>query len=131
MAQEFIPAAKPIIGDEERAAVDAVLKSGMVAQGPQVAAFEEEFSEHLTPGAAAVAVNSHIIAGSGTRVVLTKVLAVNDLSIHLVVGCIGGVLLPLLALKVINKLNIQYLFSAPISKCLEIPYNKLLRKVER
>ena len=58
MAQEFIPAAKPIIGDEERAAVDAVLKSGMVAQGPQVAAFEEEFSEHLTPGAAAVAVNS-------------------------------------------------------------------------
>lgn len=73
----------------------------------------------------------HIIAGSGTRVVLTKVFAVNDLSIHLVVGCIGGVLLPLLALKAINKLNIQYLFSAPISKCLEIPYNKLLRKVER
>ena len=58
MAQEFIPAAKPIIGDEERAAVDAVLQSGMVAQGPQVAAFEEEFSAQLTPGAEAVAVNS-------------------------------------------------------------------------
>lgn len=55
---EFIPAAKPIIGDEERAAVDAVLRSGMVAQGPEVAAFEREFSEVLLDGRAAVAVNS-------------------------------------------------------------------------
>ena len=35
---DFIPAARPIIGDEERAAVDAVLASGMLAQG--VLAFE-------------------------------------------------------------------------------------------
>ncbi|GAA1777146.1 DegT/DnrJ/EryC1/StrS family aminotransferase [Agromyces lapidis] len=55
---EFIPAAKPIIGDEERAAVDAVLRSGMVAQGPEVAAFEREFSEVLLDGRASVAVNS-------------------------------------------------------------------------
>ena len=32
-----IPPAKPIIGDEERAAVDRVLRSGMIAQGPEVA----------------------------------------------------------------------------------------------
>lgn len=43
----MIPAAKPIIGDEERAAVDRVLRSGMLAQGPEVAAFEEEFSNML------------------------------------------------------------------------------------
>ncbi|OJX64688.1 MAG: aminotransferase DegT [Micrococcales bacterium 73-13] len=55
---EFIPAAKPIIGDEERAAVDAVLRSGMVAQGPEVKAFEEEFSAHFMDGRPAVAVNS-------------------------------------------------------------------------
>ncbi len=55
---EFIPPAKPIIGDEEREAVDRVLRSGMVAQGPEVAAFEQEFAEHFTPGRAAVAVNS-------------------------------------------------------------------------
>ena len=55
---EFIPAAKPIIGDEERAAVDSVLRSGMVAQGPEVAAFEREFSDVLLDGRAAVAVNS-------------------------------------------------------------------------
>ncbi len=54
----FIPAAKPIIGEEEVAAVSAVLRSGMVAQGPQVAAFEGEFAEQVVDGAHAVAVNS-------------------------------------------------------------------------
>ena len=55
---EFIPAARPIIGDDERAAVDAVLVSGMLAQGAEVATFEREFSEVLLDGRAAVAVNS-------------------------------------------------------------------------
>jgi len=55
---DFIPPAKPIIGDDEREAVDRVLRSGMVAQGPEVAAFEAEFSEHFVQGRPAVAVNS-------------------------------------------------------------------------
>lgn len=55
---EFIPAAKPIVGDEERAAVDAVLASGMLAQGAEVATFEQEFSDVLLDGRAVVAVNS-------------------------------------------------------------------------
>lgn len=55
---EFIPPAKPIIGDEERAAVDRVMRSGMIAQGPEVATFEAEFSEHFVPGRPSVAVNS-------------------------------------------------------------------------
>lgn len=55
---DFIPPAKPIIGDEERAAVDRVLQSGMVAQGPEVAAFEAEFAEVLVAGRPCVAVNS-------------------------------------------------------------------------
>ncbi len=54
----FIPPAKPIIGDDERAAVDRVLQSGMVAQGPEVAAFEQEFSAHFVQGRPTVAVNS-------------------------------------------------------------------------
>ena len=55
---EFIPPAKPIIGEEERKAVDAVLASGQVAQGPQVAAFEQEFGDQLVDGRTCVAVNS-------------------------------------------------------------------------
>ena len=58
MSQDFIPAAKPIIGAEERAAVDAVMATGMLAQGKQVAEFETEFSEVLLDGRASVAVNS-------------------------------------------------------------------------
>lgn len=55
---EFIPAAKPIIGEDERVAVDRVLRSGMVAQGPEVASFEAEFSQHFVEGRPVVAVNS-------------------------------------------------------------------------
>jgi dTDP-4-amino-4,6-dideoxygalactose transaminase len=54
----FISTAKPLIGDEERAAVDRVLRSGMLAQGPEVAAFEEEFSEHFGLARACIAVSS-------------------------------------------------------------------------
>ena len=53
----MIPAASPIIGDDERAAVDRVLRSGMIAQGPEVAAFETEFAA-VVDGRACVAVNS-------------------------------------------------------------------------
>ncbi|MDO8108494.1 DegT/DnrJ/EryC1/StrS family aminotransferase [Isoptericola sp. b441] len=55
---EFIPPARPLIGEEERAAVDRVLRSGMLAQGPEVKAFEEEFSAHFGLGRSCVAVNS-------------------------------------------------------------------------
>jgi len=54
----MIPAARPLIGDEERAAVDEVLASGGLAQGPQVAAFEQEFSTMAVSGAFCIAVNS-------------------------------------------------------------------------
>ena len=53
----FIPAARPLIGEEERAAVDRVLQSGMMAQGPEVAAFENEFSS-IVANRPCIAVNS-------------------------------------------------------------------------
>ena len=81
MTYEFIPPAKPIIGEDERKSVDAVLASGQVAQGPQVHAFEEEFSEQVADGVHAVAVNSGTSAlhigllasgiGAGDEVIVT------------------------------------------------------------
>jgi len=55
---QFIPPAKPLIGEEERAAVDRVMRSGMLAQGPEVAAFEQEFATHFGLDRTCVAVNS-------------------------------------------------------------------------
>lgn len=55
---DFIPVAKPLIGEGERQAVDRVLRSGMLAQGPEVEAFEHEFATTFGLGRACVAVNS-------------------------------------------------------------------------
>ncbi|MFJ8044861.1 DegT/DnrJ/EryC1/StrS family aminotransferase [Kitasatospora sp. NPDC096147] len=52
-----MPVARPVIGDEEIAAAVRVLRSGAVVQGPEVAAFEQEFAE-LVDGRECVAVNS-------------------------------------------------------------------------
>lgn len=54
----MIPVAKPFIGFRERAAVVRVLRTGNLAQGPEVAKFEVEFSEKLLDGRPVVAVNS-------------------------------------------------------------------------
>lgn len=54
---DFIPPAKPVIGEAEIEAAVRVLRSGLVVQGPEVKAFEEEFAE-LVSGRHCVAVNS-------------------------------------------------------------------------
>lgn len=54
----FIPPARPLIGNDEIEAVTRVMRSGMLAQGPEVAAFEQEFAEHFCLDRACVAVNS-------------------------------------------------------------------------
>ena len=41
----MISIAKPVIGEEEKKAVLEVLDSGILAQGPRVAAFEKAFAE--------------------------------------------------------------------------------------
>ncbi|MDY6846710.1 MAG: DegT/DnrJ/EryC1/StrS family aminotransferase [Chloroflexota bacterium] len=64
----MISIAKPIIGDEEKKLVIEVLESGMLAQGPKVAALEEAFAE--------VCHVKHAIATtSGTTALHTALLA--------------------------------------------------------
>lgn len=64
----MIPLSHPIIGSEERAAVDRVLQSGMLTGGIEVVAFEEEF--------AAFAGTHHAVAvGSGTAALHVGLLA--------------------------------------------------------
>src|SRR3989440_12938932 len=43
----MIPIARPILGEDEVAAVREVLSSGMLAQGPKVEAFEKAFAKDL------------------------------------------------------------------------------------
>lgn len=64
----MIPIAKPLIGEEEKQAVIAVLESGQLAQGARVQEFEEEF-------AALCGVKHAIATSSGTTALLTTLLA--------------------------------------------------------
>jgi perosamine synthetase len=52
-----VPAARPVIDEADIEAAVRVLRSGMVVQGPEVKAFEDEFSE-VVGGRECVAVNS-------------------------------------------------------------------------
>jgi fucose 4-O-acetylase-like acetyltransferase len=58
----------------------------------------------------------HILAGSGTRVIISKGLGVDSLSVHLLLGTLLGTMLPLLALNVIKYFKIPYIFSLPVSR---------------
>lgn len=57
MANEPVPLVRPMIGPKERAAVNRVLRSEQMAQGPEVEAFEAEFAA-MCGVPHAVAVNS-------------------------------------------------------------------------
>jgi perosamine synthetase len=53
----MIPIAKPVIGDEEKNAVIRVLESGILAHGPEVDRFEEEFASYIGTKHAAALTN--------------------------------------------------------------------------
>ncbi len=44
--QRSVPLAKPVMGEREKAAVASVIDDGMLADGPRVRAFEDEFADY-------------------------------------------------------------------------------------
>ena len=78
--RSYIPVAKPLVGEEEKAAVMAVLDSGQLAQGSRTEAFEKAFAEYIgtkhaigvNSGTAAliVALQAHGV-GAGDEVITT------------------------------------------------------------
>ena len=47
MPKDFVPVARPHLGQEEVSAAERTILSGWVTQGPEVAAFEREFAEFV------------------------------------------------------------------------------------
>lgn len=80
---------------------------------------KREFNFLAYIGASSMAIYlMHILAGSGTRVLLSKLLHIESFTVHLIAGCLAGILAPLIAVVVIRQLKIPFVFSAPISKFL-------------
>lgn len=62
MSAAPIPFARPWVTDEDRAAVDRVLRGHILTHGPECAGFEADFAELLGPGAHCVSVSSCMAA---------------------------------------------------------------------
>lgn len=60
----------------------------------------------------------HILAGSGVRIILNKLFGMDSFLVLLLLGCLVSVLAPLAVMKIINRLKIPYIFSAPVSSWL-------------
>lgn len=68
----------------------------------------------LALGGASMAIYvMHILAGSGVRILLQRVLGIQDAGVHLLAGCLAGVLLPMLVLAVAKRFGWEWLFAAP------------------
>ncbi len=55
----------------------------------------------------------HILAGSGCRIALQKILGITDVGIHLLVGTLTGLLLPILFYFACTRIGLSALFSPP------------------
>ncbi len=66
----------------------------------------------------------HILAGSGTRIVLSRFLGVRDAGLHLLIGCLAGILLPMLVIRLARKVGVTGLFEVPPRLSLEAWYRR-------
>ena len=72
---------------------------------------------------------AHILAGSGTRIVLTKILHVDDYFPNLFCGCILGICLPIIAFKLASRIGLSFIFVVPSRLSVERLYNNSVNRI--
>lgn len=60
----------------------------------------------------------HVIVASGIRIVLQKIFGIDSFTLHLIVGTLFGLWIPVLIAQKTEHNNLMYLFHAPISRIL-------------
>ena len=70
----------------------------------------------------------HTLASSGARIILIQVANVQSFEIHIVIGCLAGILIPVFIVSIVNKLKFPYLFSAPLSTMFLASYRCLFQR---
>ena len=79
----------------------------------------------LALGAASMSIYvMHVLAGSGARILLSRFLGIQDAVVHLLAGCLAGILLPLLVYLLLHRLKIRGLFEAPAILSAEAWYRR-------
>lgn len=73
----------------------------------------------------------HVLAGSGVRIFMSKFLLVDSPLVHLAIGFVAALLIPLLALRLMHKLSIPYVFSAPLGRWVSSGYAKIFPPIAR
>jgi fucose 4-O-acetylase-like acetyltransferase len=80
----------------------------------------------LALGSASMAIYlMHILTGSGARILLARILGIQDAGVHLLAGCLAGVLLPMLVLGLTKTFGWGWLFAAPPGLSAEGWYQRL------
>jgi uncharacterized membrane protein YcfT len=56
---------------------------------------------------------AHTIASAGIRIALQKVLRVEDVTTHILIGTVGGIILPLFLARLCRRYHADFLFRLP------------------
>jgi fucose 4-O-acetylase-like acetyltransferase len=66
----------------------------------------------------------HILAGSGARILLSRIFGVQDAVVHIAVGTLASILLPILAVWIWSRLGISGMLEAPARLSAEAWYGR-------
>lgn len=56
---------------------------------------------------------AHVLTGSGVRIILQKFIGIESVSLHLALGCIAGILIPLMMVEIAEKTGCMFIFHYP------------------